>query len=87
MKNSQVTIYSFIKNDYVSKSLLDFGECVNLISYSFYEKLGLWELKPTTTTLFLAYKVMKIPRGIVEDVLIHVDKFFYHGDFITLDLE
>lgn len=31
MKNSQATIYSFIKNDYVSKSLLDFGECVNLI--------------------------------------------------------
>lgn len=41
MKNSQATIYSFIKNDYVSKSLLDFGECVNLIPYSFYEKLGL----------------------------------------------
>jgi hypothetical protein len=30
---------------------------------------------------------MKIPRGIVEDVLIKVDKFYFPMDFIVLDTE
>ena len=30
---------------------------------------------------------MKIPKGIVEDVLVKVDKFYYPMDFIVLDIE
>ena len=30
---------------------------------------------------------MKIPKGIVEDVLVKVDKFFYPVDFVVLDTE
>ena len=30
---------------------------------------------------------MKIPKGIVEDVLVKVDKFYYPVDFIVLDIE
>jgi hypothetical protein len=30
---------------------------------------------------------MKVPRGIVEDVLIKVDKFYFPMDFIVLDTE
>jgi hypothetical protein len=36
-------------------------------------------------TLQLANKSVKIPRGIVEDVLIKVDKFYFPVDFIVLD--
>ena len=28
---------------------------------------------------------MKIPKGIVEDVLVKVDKFYYPVDFVVLD--
>jgi len=28
-----------------------------------------------------------VPRGIVEDVLVQVDKFIYHMDFIVLDIQ
>ena len=28
---------------------------------------------------------MKIPHGIIEDVLIQIDKFYYHIDFIVID--
>jgi hypothetical protein len=30
---------------------------------------------------------MKIPRGVVEDVLIKVDKFYFPLDFIVLDTQ
>jgi hypothetical protein len=50
-------------------------------------QLGLGELKPTTMTLQLADRSVKVPRGIVEDVLIKVDKFYFPVDFIVLNTE
>ena len=43
------------------------------------------ELKPTNITLSLADRLVKIPNGIVEDVLVKVDKFYYPVDFVVLD--
>jgi hypothetical protein len=60
---------------------------VNLLPYSVYLQLGLGELKPTSMTLQLADQSVKVPRGIVEDVLIKVDKFYFPVDFIVLDTE
>ena len=45
------------------------------------------ELKPTNITLSLADPSVKIPKGIVEDVLVKVDKFYYPVDFVVLDTE
>jgi hypothetical protein len=50
-------------------------------------QLGLGELKPRSMTLQLANKSVKIPQGIVEDVLIKVDKFYFPVDFIVLNME
>ena len=71
----------------VEKALLDLGASVNLLPYSMYKQLGLGELKPTSITLSLADKSIKIPLGTVEDVLIQVDKFYYPIDFVVLDTE
>ena len=71
----------------IDKSLLDLGASVNLLPYSVYKKLGLGELKPTNITLSLADRSVKIPKGIVEDVLVKVDKFYYPVDFVVLDTE
>ena len=54
----------------VEKALLDLGASVNLLPYSMYKQLGLGELKPTSITLSLADRSIKIPKGTVEDVLI-----------------
>ncbi|XP_060972621.1 uncharacterized protein LOC133038474 [Cannabis sativa] len=51
------------------------------------KQLGLGELKPTSITLQLADRSVKIPRGIIEDVLIKVDKFYFPVDFIVLDTQ
>ncbi|RVW71056.1 hypothetical protein CK203_061487 [Vitis vinifera] len=45
------------------KALLDLGASVNLLPYSVYKQLGLGELKPTSITLSLADRSVKIPRG------------------------
>ena len=71
----------------IDKSLLDLGASVNLLPYSVYKQLGLGELKPTNITLSLADRSVKIPKGIVEDVLVKVDKFYYPVDFVVLDTE
>ncbi|CAL2271511.1 unnamed protein product [Prunus armeniaca] len=52
-----------------------------------YKQLGLGEIKPTQLSLSLANRSVKIPRGIVEDVLIKVDKFYFPVDFIVLDTQ
>ena len=71
----------------INKSLLDLGASVNLLPYSVYKQLGLGELKPTNITLSLADRSVKILKGIVEDVLVKVDKFYYPVDFVVLDTE
>ena len=71
----------------IDKAQLDLGASVNLLPYSVYKQLGLGELKPTNITLSLTARSVKIPKGIVEDVLVKVDKFYYPVDFLVLDTE
>nr|CAN68517.1 hypothetical protein VITISV_036969 [Vitis vinifera] len=71
----------------VEKALLDLGASVNLLPYSVYKQLGLGELKPTSITLSLADRSMKIRRGMIEDVLVQVDNFYYPMDFVVLDTD
>ncbi|RVW19941.1 hypothetical protein CK203_115154 [Vitis vinifera] len=79
------TISVMIGGTVVEKALLDLGASVNLLPYSVYKQLGLGELKPTSITLSLADRSVKIPRGIIEDVLVQVDNFYYPVDFVVLD--
>jgi hypothetical protein len=81
------TIACMIGVSQINRALLDLGASVNLLPYSVYLQLGLGELKPTTVTLQLADRSMKRPRGIIEDVLIKVDKFYFLVDFIVIDTE
>ncbi|KAL5557784.1 hypothetical protein UlMin_033995 [Ulmus minor] len=58
------------------KVLCDLGASINLMPLSIFRKLGLGEVKPTTVSLQLADRSIKHPRGIIEDVLVKVDKPF-----------
>jgi hypothetical protein len=82
-----LTITCMIGVSQIERALLDLGASVNLLPYSVYLQLGLGELKPTSMTLQLADRSVKILQGIVEDVLIKVDKFYFPMDFIVLDTE
>ena len=81
------TISCIIGDNKIDHALLDLGASVNLLPFSVYQQLNLGELKPTSTTLLLADRSVKVPKGIVEDVLLQVDKFIYPVDFIVLETE
>ncbi|GKA08899.1 reverse transcriptase domain-containing protein [Tanacetum coccineum] len=56
------------------------------ISLTPYKKLGLGEPKATRLSLELAGKSIQYLRGIIENVLIKVDKFILPIDFVILDM-
>ncbi|XP_073017909.1 uncharacterized protein [Primulina eburnea] len=60
---------------------------INLMPYSCFEKLGIGEVKSTTISIQLADRSIKYPKGVLEDVLVKVDKFIFLVDFFVLDME
>ncbi|KAD4180054.1 hypothetical protein E3N88_28645 [Mikania micrantha] len=81
------TIPCLFGSDTQRHALADSGASINLMPYSLYEKLALGELSPTRMTLSLADRTVKCPRGIVENLLVKVDKFVFPVDFVILDME
>ena len=81
------TISIVVGNSKLGHALVDLGASVNLLPYSVYVELWLGELEPTNITLQLADRSVKIPRGIVKDVLVQVDKFNFPMDFVVLDTQ
>ena len=79
------TISIVVGNSKLGHALVDLGASINLLPYSVYVDLGLGELEPTNITLQLAYCSVKIFRGIVKDVLVLVDKFYFPVDFVVLE--
>src|SRR3954465_1003219 len=75
-----------IGNIKFNNALCDLGASVNILPYSLFKKLNIGEEKPTQMTLQLADRSVIHPRGIVEDVLIKVDKFIYPVDLVVLDM-
>ena len=76
-----------VGNSKLGHALVDLGASVNLLSYSVYVELGSGELEPTNITLQLADRSVKIPRGIVKDIVVQVDKFYFPVDFVVLDTQ
>ncbi|XP_019242201.1 PREDICTED: uncharacterized protein LOC109222284 [Nicotiana attenuata] len=71
------------------KSRCDSGASINLMHLSIYKKLEgeIGEIRPIRVSLQLADQTIIIPEGIVEDVLVRVDKFVFPMDFIVVNME
>ena len=76
-----------IGNAIFERVMCDLRASINLMPLSIFRRLGLGEARPTTVTLQLADMSLKHPRGVIEDVLVKVDKFIFPTDFIVLDME
>ncbi|XP_076939529.1 uncharacterized protein LOC143608361 [Bidens hawaiensis] len=81
------TIQCLFGSDAMSHALVDLGAGINLMPYSLYEKLELGELTPTRMSLSLADRSVKYPQGIIENLLVKVDKFVFPVDFVVLDMD
>ncbi|GKE24374.1 putative nucleotidyltransferase, ribonuclease H [Tanacetum coccineum] len=71
----------------IGKALADLGATINLMPYSMYARLDLGELKPTCMCIKLANKSTQYPRGIVENVIVKIDKFIFLVEFIVLNMK
>ncbi|PIN02788.1 DNA-directed DNA polymerase [Handroanthus impetiginosus] len=76
-----------IGTHFSGRALCDLGASINLMPYSIYRTLGLIEAKPTNITLQLANRSLTYPKGVIEDILVKVDKFIFPADFVALDME
>ena len=81
------TLPTTIGNLTVRKALLDLGASINLMPLSMLKKIGDVEVRPTIMTLQLADRSIKYSHGIVEDLLVKVDKFLFLVDFVVMDIE
>ncbi|GJU31647.1 reverse transcriptase domain-containing protein [Tanacetum coccineum] len=75
-----------INNMCFNKPLADLGASVSVMPYSTYISLGLGDLIPTKLIVELADRTVKLPKGIVENMLVGIDKFTFPVDFIILDI-
>ena len=66
----------------MDQCLLDLGASVNLLAYYVYKELSLGELQLTNLTLVLAYRSVKVPKKLVEDIILKVDEFYFLADFV-----
>ena len=56
------------------------------MSLPIFKKLGLDESNTIDVSLQLVDMFIKYPRGMIEDVLVKVDKFIFLVDFVILDM-
>jgi len=71
----------------VNKALLDLWLSINLMPVTMLRQIGDLEVKSTKMQLQLVDKTVKHPYGVVEDVLMKVDKFMFSVDFVILDMK
>ncbi|XP_009789759.1 uncharacterized protein [Nicotiana sylvestris] len=71
------------------KYLCDSGTSINLMALSIYMKLEneIGEIKSAPMSFELADQTNIIPEGIVEDVLVRVDKFVFLVDFLVVKMK
>ncbi|XP_070035627.1 uncharacterized protein [Nicotiana tomentosiformis] len=70
-----------------AKALCDLGASINLMPYSVFKTLWIGKPRPTSMLFQMADRTMKRTLGIIDDVLVRVDKFILPTDFVILDYE
>ena len=82
-----VSIPCVIGDTKFDKAMLDIRASINVLPYSLYKPLGLGPLHETGIVIQLADRSTVYPKGVVEDVLVMVDKLIFPADFFVLDME
>ena len=62
-----------INNFSISKTLIELGATINVMTQEIMEYLDLKNLRPTTTILELADRYKITPEGIFEDIIVSLD--------------
>ena len=81
------TILCTIGNYEFGRAVCDSKASINLMPLFVVKRLGLGELTSTTMTIQMVERSMAQPEGILEDVLIKVEKFIFLVYFVVMDIE
>nr|XP_016444714.1 PREDICTED: uncharacterized protein LOC107769969 [Nicotiana tabacum] len=81
------TILCMIGSYAFAKALCDLGASINLMPLAVYTRLGIGRARPTSMLLQLADRMVKRPTGILDDVLVQVEKSVFPADFVILDCQ
>ncbi|XP_016574330.1 uncharacterized protein LOC107872016 [Capsicum annuum] len=69
------------------KSLCYLGASINLMPLAVYKRLHVGAPTPTNMRIVMADRSIKIPMGILHDVLVKVADFILPADFVVLDCD
>jgi hypothetical protein len=75
-----------IGNRLISHAMLDLGASINVMPYNVFKDLELNNLQKTSVCIQLADRSFISPLGIVEDVLVKIDKLIFPADFYILEM-
>uniref|UniRef100_A0A151UGD6 Reverse transcriptase domain-containing protein n=1 Tax=Cajanus cajan TaxID=3821 RepID=A0A151UGD6_CAJCA len=81
------TIPCIIGDRKFANALLDLGASINVMPMSIFNSLSLGPLKPIGVVIQLANRSTAHPTGVIEDVLVRVDKLIFPADFYVLHME
>ncbi|WVZ15653.1 hypothetical protein V8G54_013219 [Vigna mungo] len=74
-------------NSKFDNAMLDLGACINVKPLSVCTSLSLGPLKTTGVVIQLANRSIVNPTGVLEDVLVRVDKLIFPANFYILDMK
>ncbi|XP_076943222.1 uncharacterized protein LOC143613396 [Bidens hawaiensis] len=69
----------------MTRALLDLGASISILPGSLYDQYDFGPLRAAATTVVLADQTPKLPRGILTDVIVKVEDFYFPVDFLVLD--
>ncbi|XP_052735501.1 uncharacterized protein LOC128197486 [Vigna angularis] len=76
-----------IGNPDIGKALVDLGATINLMPLFMLKKIGGLEVKSTKAILQMENRSIKHPYGVVEDVVVKIDKLKFLVDFVVMEIE
>ncbi|GKD13556.1 hypothetical protein Tco_1197963, partial [Tanacetum coccineum] len=67
-------------------AMADLGASINGMPKSRFEHLKLANLKETNMLVEMADMTKKVPLGIIENILVKIDKFLFSSNFVIIDM-
>ncbi|GJW03354.1 protein kinase-like domain, concanavalin A-like lectin/glucanase domain protein [Tanacetum coccineum] len=69
-----------------SNALADLGASISIMPLSMYKRLGIGKFEPVNMMIEMANNTKCIPKGLVENLLVKIDKLIFPVDFAILDI-
>ncbi|GKB08384.1 transposon ty3-I gag-pol polyprotein [Tanacetum coccineum] len=80
------TLPCLIGSSNIRSALADLGASINVMPFSMFKKLQIGNLQPTNMMIEMADRSKKALKGVIENVLVQIDKFIFLVYFVVIDM-